>query len=137
MPLTTNKKIDRKALSLSDDARPDLQTSFIAPRNDLEQSLAYWFTDVLRVQRVGIADNFFDLGGDSLMATRIVSRLHEAFRADVTIPQLFRAATVSALAELVRAALPEGRADKIGSALCRIHSMSDAEKQEVLSRQGR
>jgi len=137
MPLTANKKIDRKVLSLSDDARPGLQTSFIAPRNDLEQSLAYWFTDVLRVQRVGIADNFFDLGGDSLMATRIVSRLHEAFRADVTIPQLFRAATVSALAELVRAALPEGRADKIGSALCRIHSMSDAEKQEVLSRQGR
>jgi amino acid adenylation domain-containing protein len=132
MPLTPNKKIDRKALVDPDDARPDLKSAFVAPRDDLEHVLARWFAEVLRVEKVGIADNFFDLGGDSLMATRIVSQLHDAFRAEVTIPQLFRAATVGALAELVRAALPAGKADKIAIALRRLQGMSAEEKQELL-----
>jgi amino acid adenylation domain-containing protein len=132
MPLTPNKKIDRKALTDPDDARPDLKTAFVAPRDDLEQVLARWCAEVLRVEQVGIADNFFELGGDSLMATRIVSQLHDTFRAEVTIPQLFRAAAVGALAELVRAALPAGQADKIATALRRLQGMSAEEKQELL-----
>jgi amino acid adenylation domain-containing protein len=134
MPLTPNKKIDRKALADPDDTRPDLKAAFVAPRDDLEHVLARWFAEVLRVEEVGVADNFFDLGGDSLMATRIVSQLHEAFRTEVTIPQLFRAAAVGALAELVRAGSPAGRADKIAAALRRLQGMSAEEKRELLSR---
>jgi amino acid adenylation domain-containing protein len=136
MPLTPSKKIDRKALPDPDTARPDLETAFAAPRDALDAVLAKWFGDALRVERVGIADNFFDLGGDSLTATRIVSQVHDAFRVELTIPELFGAATVAALAELVRGALPAGEADKIAAVLRRVQSMSAAEKRELLSRRG-
>jgi amino acid adenylation domain-containing protein len=134
MPLTPSKKIDRQALPDPDTARPDLKTAFAAPRDALDGVLAKWFADALGIERVGIADNFFDLGGDSLTATRIASQVHDAFRAELTIPELFRAATVAALAELVRAALPAGEAEKIADVLRRVQGMSAAEKRELLGR---
>jgi acyl carrier protein len=134
MPLTTNKKIDRKALAAPDVATPDLGTGFVMPRDELEQAVAGVFAEVLRVERVGADSNFFELGGDSLLATRIVSQLRDAFRADITIPQLFRAASVGAMAEALRSALPAGRADKIASAIRRLQRMSVAEKQELLEK---
>jgi amino acid adenylation domain-containing protein len=133
MPLTTNKKIDRKALPAPDAAMPDLKTGFVAPRDDLEQALAGFFAEVLRVERVGVENDFFELGGDSLLATRIVSQLRDAFRADITIPQLFRAGNVRAMAEAVRGTLPAGQADKIATAIRRLQGMSPAEKQEWLT----
>jgi acyl carrier protein len=109
-----------------------LTTNFVAPRDDLEQALAAFFAAVLRVERVGSGDNFFELGGDSLMATRVVSQLRDAFRADIGIPHLFRSPTVSALAGVLRAALPDGEADRIAAALRRLQTMSPAEKQALL-----
>jgi amino acid adenylation domain-containing protein len=134
MPLTTNKKIDRKALPAPDVATPDLGTGFVIPRDELEQAVAGVFAEVLRIERVGADSNFFELGGDSLLATRIVSQLRDAFRADITIPQLFRAASVGAMAEALRSALPAGRADKIASAIRRLQRMSVVEKQELLEK---
>lgn len=134
MPLTTNKKIDRKALPAPDGGRPGSDRDFVAPRDDLEQVLAGLFAEVLRVERVGAEDNFFELGGDSLLATRIVSRLREAFRADLSIPDVFRAGDVGALAEVLRGALPAGRADKVAAALFRLRGMSAAEKEELLKK---
>jgi non-ribosomal peptide synthetase component F len=107
---------------------------FVPPRDDLEHALAGFFVEVLRVERVGAEDNFFRLGGDSLQATQIVSRLREAFRAEISIPHLFRAGNVRVMAELVRAVLPEGRADKIAAAIRRLQQMSPAEKQDVVRR---
>lgn len=134
MPLTLNKKIDRKALPAGDGRWPGSDLDFVAPRDDLERVLAGIFAEALRVERVGTEDNFFELGGDSLLATRIVSRLREAFRADLSIPDLFRAGHVGALAEVLRGALPAGRAEKVAAALLRLRGMSDEEKQALLER---
>jgi amino acid adenylation domain-containing protein len=134
MPLTTNKKIDRRALSALADARPDSGADLLAPRDDLEWVLARFFAEVLRLECIGADSSFFELGGDSLLAARVVSQVRETFRADVTIPQLFRAENVAALAQTVRAALAAGRADKIAAAMRRLHNMSPAEKRELLSK---
>jgi amino acid adenylation domain-containing protein len=134
MPLTTSKKIDRKALPSLDGGWSGMKTGFVAPRDDLQQALASLFAEVLRVERVGIEDNFFELGGDSLLATRIVSRLYDAFRVDITIPQLFRAGNVRAMAEVVRCALPAGQAEKIAAVLLRLQTMTTEKKRELLDR---
>jgi amino acid adenylation domain-containing protein len=135
-PLTPNKKIDRKALPVPAD-RPEDAVPFIPPRDDLEHILAGLFAEILRVERVGAEDNFFELGGDSLLATRIVSRLRESFRADLGIPRLFRAGNVAGLALVLRELLPEGRADKVAAALRRLQGMSAAEKAELLKKKQR
>ena len=133
MPLTANKKIDRNALRAID-ATPSDHRDFVASRDDLEWALAQSFAEVLRIERVGADCNFFELGGDSLLASRIVSRIRDTFRADITIPQLFRATNVAALARHVRGALPSGQADKIATTVRRLHNMSPAEKIELLKR---
>jgi acyl carrier protein len=115
-------------------ARPGEAGTYLAPRDGLEQALATWFAEVLRVDRVGGTDNFFELGGDSLMAIRVLSQVRDAFRAAIAIPQLFRAPTVRELAGLLRAALPEGQADRVAAALRRLQTMSPAEKQAMLQR---
>ncbi|MDM0053944.1 non-ribosomal peptide synthetase [Variovorax sp. J22R115] len=134
MPMTPNLKVDRRALVAVDDGRRAADAEFATPRDDLERALAGFFADVLHIglDRIGADDNFFELGGDSLLATRIVSRVRDTFRSDVTIPQLFRAGNVRGLAGAVRASLPDGHADAVASALRRLHAMSPAEKQALI-----
>jgi hypothetical protein len=133
MPLTANKKIDRKALAAMDVPRPDLAHHLVAPRDDLEWVLAGFFADLLRLDPIGVESNFFELGGDSLLATRLASRLRETLRVDISIPRLFRAGTLGALAALVREAAPAGQADRIAAAYRRLQAMSPTEKQELVS----
>jgi amino acid adenylation domain-containing protein len=136
LPVTTNGKIDRQALPPPAE-RPTPKTTEGSPRDDLEWVLADLFAHVLRLEQVGTLDSFFELGGDSLLATRIVSRLREAFGTDLTIPGLFRAGSVVGLASALRGLLPEGRADKVAAALRRLHSMSPAEKAALREGGGR
>ena len=83
MPLTINKKIDRTALPPPDIVKPDLGTDAIAPRDDLERALSSFFAETLRVEQVAADSNFFEIGGNSLLATRIVSRVRETFRVEI------------------------------------------------------
>lgn len=78
MPLSANGKIDRAALPPPDRERPSLAASYVAPGSDIERSLSDVWHDVLRIDRIGIQDNFFDLGGDSIMAIQIVARARKA-----------------------------------------------------------
>ena len=70
LPLTVNGKIDRRALPDPDSRRPELDTPFVAPRTDLEKVVARIFSECTGIEQVGIEDNFFDLGGDSLTLGR-------------------------------------------------------------------
>jgi len=134
MPRTSNQKVDRRALAARDEARPERPSSLVPPRDALEIVLAGYFTEVLRAEQVGVDDNFFELGGDSLLAIQIVSRVRDAFRTEISIPQLFRAGNVASLAESVRAAAPFGQADKIAAAIQRLQAMSDDEKRSLLEK---
>ena len=97
MPLTPNRKIDRRALP-----RPESEPEsdhYLAPRNDIETRLVSIWKEILWVKRVGIRDNFFELGGHSLLAVRLFARIQEEFGQSLPLLLLFKDGTVEALAE--------------------------------------
>ena len=99
LPLTPNGKLDRKALPPPDRIRAGIEGVSVAPRNELERSIAAIWQEVLGLDRVGVHDNFFDLGGHSLLMIRAHTKLHERLRIEHSITDLFRYPTVSALAK--------------------------------------
>ena len=101
MPLTPNGKVDRSALPALRTSRPALPTPFLAPRTPAEQELAHIWSEVLCLDRVGIHDNFFDLGGHSLAAARIITRVIQTLQLELAIKALFDAPTVADMASPV------------------------------------
>ncbi|MDB9527419.1 amino acid adenylation domain-containing protein [Oscillatoria sp. CS-180] len=101
LPLTPSGKIDRRALPAPDLSRSDLTTQFVAPRTETEKILVSIWADVLGVDQIGVHDNFFDLGGHSLMATQAISRLRSAFGMEIPLRSLFDTTTVAELAEKI------------------------------------
>ncbi|MBW4546343.1 MAG: amino acid adenylation domain-containing protein [Symplocastrum torsivum CPER-KK1] len=115
LPLTPNGKVDRRALPVPDQSRPDQSVKFMAPRTSIEQQLADIWAEVLRLEQVGVHDNFFELGGHSLLATQVISRLRQAFGVELPVRALFEAPTVADLGtrlETVRWAAQELQAHK-------------------------
>ena len=97
LPLTANGKVDRRALP-----DPDLCIdSYIAPRTLTEEVLAQTWSDLLKVEKVGVNDNFFTLGGHSLLATVLISRVRQAFGVELPLRFLFESPTIAALAEQI------------------------------------
>lgn len=107
LPLTANGKVDRQALPVPEQARPELPQAFVAPRTPVEQEIAEMWAEVLGLERVGVDDNFFDLGGHSLLAIQLFSRLTAAFQINLPLARLFEAPTVAELALLVTQAQVE------------------------------
>src|SRR5262249_32304754 len=101
-PLTPNEKIDRKALPLPEQNRPELSRCFVAPRDEVERQLTKIWEAALGVQPVGVADNFFDLGGHSLLAVRVFSQIEKQIGKKLPLAPLFRAPTVEQIATLLR-----------------------------------
>ncbi|MBD2040238.1 non-ribosomal peptide synthetase [Microcoleus sp. FACHB-672] len=101
LPLTPNGKVDRRALPAPDTAMGDLASTFISPRNPIEEVIAGIWSEVLHVDRVGIHDNFFELGGHSLLATQVISRLREALQIELPLRYLFESPTVAGLSERI------------------------------------
>ncbi len=83
--------------------RPDLDTDYVAPGNDVERTLVGFWQDLLGVAQVGVLDSFFDLGGHSLIAVRLFAMVKKAYRVDFPISILFEAPTIAACAALISA----------------------------------
>lgn len=134
LPLTPTGKVDRKALPAPARARPDLGSPPVAPRNPMEAQLAAIWQEVLGLERVGIHDGFLDLGGDSLLASRIVARALQTFRVDLPLRSLFEAPTVAAMATAIA---ERGRtateAKDIVHTIEELEGLSDAEAQRLLA----
>ncbi len=105
MPLTPNGKVDRNALPPPDSRRPDLDNCYVPPRNLTEEKLADIWCQILGLRQVGINDNFFDLGGHSLLGLQVIARLQEAFQIDLPVRSLFESPTITGLAARIDAAL--------------------------------
>ncbi|SDU36152.1 non-ribosomal peptide synthase domain TIGR01720/amino acid adenylation domain-containing protein [Pseudomonas synxantha] len=92
LPLSPNGKLDRKALPKPDASL--LQKTYVAPQSPLEQQIAAIWQDVLKLERVGLNDDFFALGGHSLLATQVISRVRHALNTDVPLRNLFESSTL-------------------------------------------
>ncbi len=106
LPMTPNAKVDRKALPVPATAERDADGSFVAPRNAHERRLAEIWAAVLDVPRVGAADNFFDLGGHSLLITKLLRHIETAFDRRLPMATVFQAPTVAQMAAVVRGDVP-------------------------------
>ncbi|MDJ0603596.1 non-ribosomal peptide synthetase, partial [Microcystis sp. M53602_WE12] len=100
LPLTTNRKVDRRALPAPDKIG-NRRDQYVAPRNGIEEMLVQIWTEILKIEQVGIYDNFFEIGGHSLLATQLVSRIRSLFKIELPLRSLFGAATVAELAHLI------------------------------------
>ncbi|HVK57389.1 MAG TPA: amino acid adenylation domain-containing protein, partial [Candidatus Kapabacteria bacterium] len=101
-PLTPNEKVDRKALPVPEQSRPDLIRTLVAPRDAIEQQLTKIWEKVLGVQPIGVADNFFDLGGHSLLAVKVFSQIEKILGKKLPLATLFRAPTIEEIARVLR-----------------------------------
>ncbi|CAH0316009.1 non-ribosomal peptide synthetase [Peribacillus sp. Bi134] len=127
MPLTPNGKLDRKALP-----EPNLEAmtnEYEAPRNEVEEALARVWSEVLKVEKVGINDNFFDLGGHSLKATVLQSKIHKALNKDIPLKDLFGLPTIKEQSAFIE--------DKEETIYTKITTVEEKEYYEASSAQKR
>lgn len=101
LPLTPNGKLDRRALPVPDQAQHLSGLDFVATSNEVEEQLTVIWQDLLRVPSIGIHDDFFALGGHSLMAVRLFARVEQEFGVNLPLTSLFREATIRHLAQLI------------------------------------
>ena len=110
LPLTPNGKVDRKALPVP---KYEPTHDFVRPHTEIEKALALVWTQLLKVDNIGIHDRFFDLGGNSLLAIRAVSRIRDVFGVDVPIQTLFKNSTIAGLAKVLNASKSSGTVQRI------------------------
>ena len=135
-PLTPNGKVDRRALPPPDEVTGELKDEFVAPRNSVEAALAAIWCDVLNLEQVCVHESLFDdLGGHSLKATQIVSRIRNELQVAVPLRTVFDHPTVAQLAEAVAVCGWEVGVDvsSIAELLAEVHELSDAEAKVMLA----
>ena len=133
LPLTKNGKLDRRALPQPDGQSASSQTTFVPPRTPIEEVLAGIWAEVLQVDAVGVNDNFFALGGHSLVAIQAITRVRELFNMELLLRTFFESPTVAQLAAAIEAD-PVGRekAAKIAGILARLDGLPDEELESEL-----
>lgn len=109
LPRTITGKVDRRALPSIERARAEAGGISVAPRTPIEEALAAIWSEALNLQTIGVEENFFEIGGHSLMATQVISRLETKFEVETPLRALFEFPTISGLAKEVESRLLEGR----------------------------
>lgn len=101
LPLTPNGKVDRKALTRPEELQTERETAYVAPTTGAEKTVAKVWEELLHVEKVGLNDNFFDLGGHSLLVVQAQVKLRDALGVDLPVVRLFQYPTVNALARFL------------------------------------
>jgi amino acid adenylation domain-containing protein len=101
-PLTPNGKLDRAALPEPEITRADIQSRFVAPRNEIEHQLSLIWEKVIGIKPIGATDSFFDLGGHSLLAVRLFTEITRVFGTDLPLAAIFQHPTIEQIAALIR-----------------------------------
>jgi acyl carrier protein len=121
LPLTANGKVDRRALPVFDQEAVRSRREYVAPRTESEEALAAICAEILGVEKLGIHEDFFEMGGDSLLAIRAIFRIRKAVGVELEVRSFFDAPTVAGLAEVIE-----------GMILDQIENLSDEEVHELL-----
>jgi amino acid adenylation domain-containing protein len=102
MPLLTNGKVNRQALPKPSNKRPELGHAYVPPRDELERYLSEYWCNIIKLDRVGIHDHFFELGGNSLQAARFINRLQQDLGENIYIVSIFEAPTIAEYAKFLQ-----------------------------------
>jgi acyl carrier protein len=140
LPITSSGKVDHRALPAPEGDRPDLDQEFVAPRTETEAILAdEIFGKILGLDEVGAQDSFFELGGNSLQATQLVTRIRTRFGVQLPLRSIFESPTVTSLAGVIdRERKPvEKLADEEERLLREIEEMSEEEAERLLVHEGK
>jgi amino acid adenylation domain-containing protein len=113
LPLTTSGKVDRRALPVLGRARPDLDIPVTTPRNPVESAVARIWSGALKLDEVGMHDNFFDLGGDSLLASSLIANVRKTFQVSFSLRDFFETPTVAGVVERIEKSELDNRISKV------------------------
>jgi amino acid adenylation domain-containing protein/thioester reductase-like protein len=102
LPLTANGKVNRKALPLPE-ASKHTSDEFVVPSNDTQEKLVKIWQELIEIDKVGVHDDFFEIGGHSLIATKMIKMVKDIFDLEITVADIFNFSTVSELAEIIQA----------------------------------
>ncbi|MGE5215472.1 MAG: AMP-binding protein [Chloroflexota bacterium] len=128
LPVTGIGKVDRRLLAAPSKDRPQLRVSYVAPRNVHEAKLAAIWAEVLELVEVGVLDNFFDLGGHSLTASRVISEVIQAFELELPIKALFDAPTIAEMAAIITQTQAKPASEsELAQMLQEVEAMTEAE----------
>ncbi|MHA1231808.1 MAG: non-ribosomal peptide synthetase [Candidatus Helarchaeota archaeon] len=101
LPLTSSGKIDRKALPEPDNIRPEIEQNFTPPSNSLEKMLSKVWCEVLKINQVGIDDNFFDLGGNSILTAEVITKLQKELGFEIPLVKMFQYPNIRSFAKYI------------------------------------
>ncbi len=113
-PINPNGKVDRKAFPVPEQTRPDSAKAYVEPRTALEKYLAGLWQEILNVPKIGIYDDFFELGGNSIQAAVFINRLQKEFNQEAQVRSVFLAPTVAEFAMYVNEYYPEMVKERFG-----------------------
>jgi acyl carrier protein len=135
LPHTPNGKIDRNALPAPGQSRPKLQVAYLPPGTPTEHTLVQVWADVLKLDQVGVDDNFFDLGGNSLLASQVISRVIKTFTIEIPIALLFDSPTISKMAAVIDDHQGKFLRDKeLANILDELESLPDEKAQQLAAK---
>ncbi len=134
LPMLPTGKVDRRALPDPGNARPNLNSLYAAPATATEKQLTSIWSEVLSVNQVGIHDNFFDLGGHSLTASRVISRVIQTFQLELPVKALFDAPTIAGMAAIITQNQAKRASDaELTQMLREVEAMTEEEAEKLLA----
>lgn len=128
LPLTPNGKINRRALPVPE-SRPDLEEAYVMPQTEAERIIAAIWQEMLQLEKVGINDNFFSMGGHSLLLVKIQAKLNEIFGKELSIIELFKYPTIKTLVQYLNHKSDVEKTEESSSR--RIHNRASRQKEAI------
>jgi amino acid adenylation domain-containing protein len=133
-PLNSNGKVNRQELPTPEVNRPNLGTRFSAPATAMESMLANIWSEALSINKVGTHDNFFDLGGDSILAMKVIATIGRIFPWNLTLAEFYDACTVAQGAQLLVQKAPNvGQAERIAALCLTMDDLSSTQVETMLA----
>jgi acyl carrier protein len=133
MPLTQNGKVDLEALPAPTDARLGPEETYVAPRNSVEETIVDIWSQLLGVDSIGVNDNFFALGGNSILAIQLTSRLKKAFDLELQLRAIYDHQTPAALgATVVKAQAEQADVSELTRLLAELENISEGDARTML-----
>jgi acyl carrier protein len=137
LPLTANGKVNRRALPAPTQEASGMYAQYTGPETSLQEVISGIWEDLLGVERVGIHDNFFDLGGHSLLIAQMLARIQEAFQVELPLRRVFEDPTISGVGEiLLETSDDRARVEQTADLLVRLSQLSDDEVEIMLAAGG-